>query len=286
VLFNGYGGLWVTNGTTAGTYELTNISVADSWLGPLLSVFNNEVPFSGVDAAGHHGLWVTNGTAAGTYELTNISGALSGAIFPQDLTVFNNEVLFNGIDAAYLRGLWVTNGTAAGTYELYQITNISQHPFLFGLDPSDLTVFNNEVLFSGFDATANTINFDGDYPTGLWVTDGTTAGTYELTNISGAISDGLYPQDLASTANDTLYLNSGADTVVIGPGSGQDTILNFQTTQDTLQFSPSLFANYAAAMTSASQVGANTVFTIDANDTVTIQNVNMANLSAANFRFS
>jgi hypothetical protein len=91
---------------------------------------------------------------------------------------------------------------------------------------------------------------------------------------------------VASAANDTLYLNSGATTVVIGPGSGQDTILNFQTTQDTLQFSTSLFANYAAAMVSASQVGANTVFTIDANDSVTLQNVNMANLSAANFRFS
>jgi hypothetical protein len=91
---------------------------------------------------------------------------------------------------------------------------------------------------------------------------------------------------VASAANDTLYANPGATTVVIGPGSGQDTILNFQTTQDTLQFSLSLFANYAAAMTSASQVGANTVFTIDANDSVTLQNVNMANLSAANFRFS
>jgi len=91
---------------------------------------------------------------------------------------------------------------------------------------------------------------------------------------------------VASAANDTLYANPGATTVVIGPGSGQDTILNFQTTQDTLQFSPSLFGNYAAAMTSASQVGANTVFTIDANDTVTLQNVNIANLSAANFRFS
>ena len=90
---------------------------------------------------------------------------------------------------------------------------------------------------------------------------------------------------VASAANDTLYANPGATTVVIGPGSGQDTILNFHTTQDTLQFSPSLFANYAAAMTSASQVGANTVFTIDANDSVTLQNVNMANLSAANFRF-
>ena len=48
-----------------------------------------------------------------------------------------------------------------------------------GLNPSDLTVLNNEVLF----------NSNGHI--GLWVTNGTTAGTYELTNISVADSGGL-----------------------------------------------------------------------------------------------
>src|SRR6516162_9408231 len=100
-----------------------------------LTVFNNEVLFN---SNGYGGLWVTNGTTAGTYELTNIGVADLGGLGPS-LTVFNNEVLFSGNDAAGPHGLWVTNGTAAGTYELYQLTNISQHPFVFGLDPSDLT---------------------------------------------------------------------------------------------------------------------------------------------------
>ena len=39
-------------------------------------------------------------------------------------------------------------------------------------------------------------------------------------------------------------------------------------------------------MNAASQSGANTVFTIDANDTVTLDNVTKTSLAAGNFRFS
>jgi ELWxxDGT repeat protein len=50
-----------------------------------------------------------------------------------------------------------------------------------GLNPSGLTVFNHhEVLFNGFDAAGKQ---------GLWVTDGTTAGTHEITGITGANSN-------------------------------------------------------------------------------------------------
>jgi hypothetical protein len=47
-----------------------------------------------------------------------------------------------------------------------------------------------------------------------------------------------------------------------------------------------LFANYTAALNSASQVGANTVFSVDANDSVTLENVQKSNLSATNFQFN
>jgi ELWxxDGT repeat protein len=71
--------LWVTNGTAAGTYELTNISGANSGgLYPFyFTVFNNEVLFRGADAAGNYGLWVTDGTAAGTYELNSTTRCCS-----------------------------------------------------------------------------------------------------------------------------------------------------------------------------------------------------------------
>jgi hypothetical protein len=67
---------------------------------------------------------------------------------------------------------------------------------------------------------------------------------------------------------------------------GLDVVTNFNPAKDTLQFNATLFANFAAAMADASQVGANTVFTIDSNDKVTLDNVNRSNLTASNFHFS
>src|SRR5262245_12588202 len=85
-------GLWVTNGTTAGTHEIITIGVTSN-----LVVFHNEVLFGGADAANNQGLWVTDGTAAGTHEIT------SSVSHSYDLTVLNDEVLFGGIDAANTR---------------------------------------------------------------------------------------------------------------------------------------------------------------------------------------
>jgi ELWxxDGT repeat protein len=193
VLFNGIdsaqlSGLWVTDGTAAGTHELTGIigaytggpaGNAPGGLDPRdMMVFGNKVLFNGTDANGNHGLWVTDGTAGGTHELTGIKGADSGGLFtgfPPDFTVYKNEVLFEGTDANGQVGLWVTNGTAAGTHELTSIKGANTSGS--GLNPEDLTVFNNEVVFRGVDASGQI---------GLWVTNGTAAGTHELTGISGA----------------------------------------------------------------------------------------------------
>jgi ELWxxDGT repeat protein len=94
--------------------------------------------------------------------------------------------LLEGINASGQYGLWATDGTAANTLELTGIAGASAS----GLSPTDMTVFNSEVLFSGVDAS-------GQY--GLWVTDGTAAGTHELSGISTANSNGASPADIISS---------------------------------------------------------------------------------------
>jgi hypothetical protein len=128
--------------------------------------------FEGTDSAGNIGLWVTNGSAAGTHELTGISGADASGIFynvpAPDFTVFNGEVLFDGLDSAGQNSLWVSNCSAAGTYELTGIKGADANGIFYNITSPDFTVFNGEVLFAGRDATGKN---------GLWVTDGTAAGT-------------------------------------------------------------------------------------------------------------
>jgi ELWxxDGT repeat protein len=197
-------GLWETNGTVAGTYELTGISGADAYgLQPNgFTVFNGAVLFVGYDSNAVYGLWETNGTAAGTYELTGISGRWTQGqgFHPTDLTVFNGEVLFTGDDASGNYGLWVTNGTAAGTQELTGISGANAT----GLNAYGFTLFNGEVLFTGDDAS-------GNY--GLWVTNGTAAGTQELTGISGVSTQGqgLHPTDLTVFNSEVLFNGEDAN---------------------------------------------------------------------------
>jgi ELWxxDGT repeat protein len=176
---SGHGGLWETNGTVAGTFELTGIAgAASTGLYPVnLTALNaNEVLFGGTDASGRDGLWVTDGTAAGTHELTGIAGASTSAagLYPANLTAYNGKMLFSGYDATGSVGLWVTDGTAAGAHELAVAGVLTAPKGLLpaGLSPSNLIVYNGLVFFGGDDASG---------AVGLWETDGTAAGTKELT---------------------------------------------------------------------------------------------------------
>jgi ELWxxDGT repeat protein len=197
-------GLWVTDGTAAGTHELTGISGANSFGGlfiltgfgdvppPDFTIFNGEVLFRGVNAAGNAGLWVTDGTAAGTHELTGISGA--GSLSPESMTVFNGQVLFKGHNNGGRLGLWVTDGTAAGTHEL-AVSGANSFGLLADQSP-DFTIFNGKVLFSGL---------NNGFVQSLWVTDGTAAGTHELTGISGGTSTGVEPAGMTVFNGKVLF---------------------------------------------------------------------------------
>ena len=91
---------------------------------------------------------------------------------------------------------------------------------------------------------------------------------------------------MADTAGEDRAGGAGADTFAFPNAMGHDEVTNFSTAKDTLQFNASLFANFAAAMTNATPSGANTVFTIDANDSVTLDNIAKSSLTAGNFHFT
>jgi ELWxxDGT repeat protein len=189
---SGFGSdLWVTDGTSAGTSELTVAGAPTGGGGlfngnPDFTVLGGTALFEGLDASSNFNLWVTDGTSGGTSEL-KVAGAFR-ELSPTDLTVFGNKVLFEGAGTDG-DNLWVTNGTAAGTSELHpSMTNLGQ------LGAQDLTVFGNKVLFAGASLGA-----------GLWITDGTSAGT-ELLSASEEI---LFVSDLTVLGGKALF--AGAD---------------------------------------------------------------------------
>lgn len=209
ILFNGVNvsgakGLWVTDGTAAGTHEVTGISGANivgvnlanpAGVNPRsMIVFGDEVLFFGSNESGNQSLWVTDGTAVGTHVVVDISGS--------HLAVFNDQVLFESKDANGNLNLWVTDGTATGTHELTGISGANSGGLFSNVgnpDP-DFTVFNGKVLFNGLNASG---------ALGLWVTDGTVAGTHEITGISG--TNGLSPRNMTIIDNKVVFIGGDAN---------------------------------------------------------------------------
>ncbi len=89
--------------------------------------------------------------------------------------------------------------------------------------------------------------------------------------------------------NDILSAGSGRDVFVFAEGFGRDTITDFRASgasADMLEFSSAIFADFGAATAAADQVGDDTVFSIDAETTLTLRGVQLASLAADDFRFA
>ena len=86
--------------------------------------------------------------------------------------------------------------------------------------------------------------------------------------------------------NDRLSGGAGNDTFVFAANFGKDTITDFQNTggtQDVVQFDHTVFADYSAVQAHMAQSGSSVVITLDANNTVELQNTSLSQLHASDF---
>jgi len=88
-------------------------------------------------------------------------------------------------------------------------------------------------------------------------------------------SPGIYT--LVGGGNSDIFGFSGA--------FGQGTITDFNLAHDQIYLASNEFANFAAVQSHAQQVGGNTVITLDASDSITLQNTALSSLNAGEFRF-
>lgn len=218
-LYGGYN-LYVTDGTSAGTYELPYRFAAPAGLSPtVLTAFGGRLYFAGQAGKTLASLFVSDGTAVGTNELV-IAGASANGLDVGAIGSLGNRLLFDGRNAANKRVLFVSDGTAARTTQL-AIPGLNPTGSVSGR-PSGMIAFGNRVAFTAGDANGRT---------GVWVSDGTVGGTFELpgvfTNSFGAPMTALTGNRLAFIATDAagrsgVYVTDGISVTVriVPPGTG------------------------------------------------------------------
>ena len=186
---NGDVELWDYNG--ASLDELTpDVSAENTGLYPsFLDAFGDELIFQGASSSDVKEMWVSNGKKGGAHVVKRIKGANPGGLDPSYFKTYKNMVLFDGasgFEGAPVYGLWVTKGTAGSTVELggsgnRKIKNVDSQGLLAYVPTSNgFTIFDGLAFFAGYDKAGNI---------GLWRTNGTVNGTYEIEPIKGAFKD-------------------------------------------------------------------------------------------------
>ncbi len=165
--FRANGGLWITRGDLASTFQLTPDSVQFVFLTPR-PVWNDRrklLFFVARDPRGDE-VWRSDGTPAGTWRVTDVNPRFEGPR-PYYLTLLGDEVFFWAYNEVHGPALWATDGTAQRARLVKSFEDV---PNASG--PTDIRVFGRTLIF------LETVAGKGF---GLWRSDGTTRGTVPLT---------------------------------------------------------------------------------------------------------
>ncbi len=163
-------GIWVSDGTTAGTNLIySDIRIPHDY-NQAWKVWNNKLYFYGGTCGwlDNCEVWVTNGTTAGTAMLKDIRPGPDAGIHINSYTNFteyNDKLYFNANDGTHGNEWWSTDGTTLGTQMLKDI-NPGTASGAGGY--SNPTEFDGKLFFSANDG------INGYEP---WTSDGTAAGT-------------------------------------------------------------------------------------------------------------
>lgn len=219
--------LWVSDGTSLGSYKIIELSLCDL----MLALDSNTLIFKQDNTSPiNYGreLWKSDGTLAGTVILKDIYPGTADGIPTNHFKtiVIDTTLYFNAIDSAHGLELWKSDGTDSGTVLVKDLEPGVADGFI---NNSEFFYDANGILI--FDA----INQNGSSSTELWRSDGSDTGTFRFdidTNGGGSTPKycTLIDTTLFFSANDgftgkelyALYIDSIKKPVIVNPTSVEE----------------------------------------------------------------
>ncbi len=176
-------GIYKTNGTPGAGELILEFDTGGFAVPYGMNIVKDGVMyFYGADQNTGYELWRTDGTTSGTYMVKDINPGVESSFLyitneaaNQYFTELNGYIYFGAAEPINGAELWCTDGTEAGTTMVTNIEPSTPQIAQQGSNPAFFCTYNNAVYFSAY-RTA-----DGRE---LWKTDGTTAGTVLVKDIS------------------------------------------------------------------------------------------------------
>lgn len=168
--------LWKSDGTEAGTTMIKDIRPGFTSSSYLLkgSSLENLILFEANDGINGTELWKSDGTESGTSMVKNIDNInFSSISYNSPYITYNSEVYFLADDNIHSMQIWKSDGTSSGTTLLKDINEVNSPVWI---EKFHLDHINNKLLF--FSNSTNSSDRT------LWVSDGSSTGTFELSTIT------------------------------------------------------------------------------------------------------
>ena len=130
-----YSQIWRSDGTTAGTVQLTNLPIPNGSNNGVYNFFNagGVLTFSIRTGPGIGQIWRSDGTAAGTFEVSDVNPG--GSDSSQILGMIGAQLLFAATDPVHQTELWggiIVNAQVRGTAgaDAITLTQSSDHQWI------------------------------------------------------------------------------------------------------------------------------------------------------------
>jgi hypothetical protein len=220
----------------------------------------------------------------GTVSIINNQGIISGAGYVIQsasdlLQISNSGTIHGGLETA-------VSGTTVDNSGVWQPSAGTPTALLVSGGSSELTnsgKIDGPVQFTGSsDSMTNSGSISGK------VTMGSASTFVNTGTVHGGVTLGLSDTMNDSRGEITDGITAAAsDTFIYKGNFGNEEISGFVTgtNHDTINFGTSDFASFTALSKHMTQAGANVVIRLDAADSITLDNITLASLSATDFKF-